>query len=64
MVRIHGMISGPFRQIDADLRVVAIVDPDEEGTRQRLAECDREDVQFYDSIDAMMRGHRRRHESL
>jgi hypothetical protein len=36
MVRIHGMISGPFRQIDADLRVVAIVDPDEEGTRQRL----------------------------
>ena len=24
MVRIHGMISGPFRQIDADLRVVGM----------------------------------------
>jgi predicted dehydrogenase len=53
--RIHGMISGPFRQIDADLRVVAVVDPDEAGVRARLQECDRQDVVFYDSVDAMMR---------
>jgi predicted dehydrogenase len=53
--RIHGMICGPFRQIDPVLRVVAIVDPDEAGVRERLQACDREDVVFYDSIDAMMR---------
>jgi predicted dehydrogenase len=53
--RIHGMICGPFRQIDPDLRVVAIVDPDEAGVRERLQACDRQDVVFYDSIDAMMR---------
>lgn len=52
--RIHGMISGPFRQIDADLRVVAIVDPDEEGVRSRLQDVD-SDVTFYEDVDSMMR---------
>ena len=53
--RIHGMICGPFRQIDPDLRVVAVVDPDESGARDRLAECDRDDVVFYESVESMMR---------
>lgn len=53
--RIHGMVTGPFRQVDPDLRVVAVVDPDESRVRERLADCD-DDVVFYESIDAMMRG--------
>jgi predicted dehydrogenase len=53
--RIHGMVTGPFRQVDPDLRVVAVVDPDESRVRERLADCD-DDVAFHESIDAMMRG--------
>ncbi|MFP6591760.1 MAG: Gfo/Idh/MocA family oxidoreductase, partial [Candidatus Latescibacterota bacterium] len=53
--RIHGMVTGPFRQVDPDLRVVAVVDPDEPRVRERLADCD-DDVVFYESIGAMMRG--------
>lgn len=56
--RIHGLIRGPFRQVDPDLRVVAVVDPDEAGVRARLAEADRGDVTFYDGVDAMMRAAR------
>ncbi|MBT3381058.1 MAG: Gfo/Idh/MocA family oxidoreductase [Lentisphaerae bacterium] len=53
--RISGMIKGPFRQADSDLRVVAVVDPDEEGARSRLAEEDRDDAVFYPSLDEMVR---------
>ena len=53
--RIHGMISGPFRALEPDLRVVAVIDPDEEGARARLAPEDQDDVRFFDDIDTMMR---------
>ncbi|MBI3948162.1 MAG: Gfo/Idh/MocA family oxidoreductase [Armatimonadetes bacterium] len=53
--RVSGMIKHQFRDVDPDLRVVGIVDPDEAGARARLAECDREDVVFYDSLDEMVR---------
>ena len=53
--RINGMIQGVFRQVDPDLRVVGIVDPDEDGARSRLAEDDQGDVVFYDDVDTMMR---------
>ncbi len=54
--RIHGMINGPFRGEAPDLRVVGVVDPDEEGVRGRLAECDREGAVFYKDLDALVRG--------
>ena len=53
--RMHGLVDSVFRVIDPDLRVVGVVDPDESGVRARLAECDREDVVFYDSMGAMVR---------
>jgi predicted dehydrogenase len=53
--RIHSVIEHNLRCVDPDLRVVGVVDPDEPGVRARLAECDRRDVVFYDSLDDMVR---------
>lgn len=52
--RMHGLISKVFRQVDPDLRVAAVVDPDEGGVRSRLEPCDQEAV-FFDSLDEMVR---------
>ena len=53
--RISSMIKNPFRQIEPELRVVGIVDPDEPGARSRLGDCDKQDAVFYTSLDEMMR---------
>ncbi|MCM8769041.1 MAG: Gfo/Idh/MocA family oxidoreductase [Candidatus Omnitrophica bacterium] len=53
--RAHGVINGPLRQVEPDIRVAAVVDPDKEGVSQRLAEIDRKDVQFYLSLEEMVR---------
>ncbi len=53
--RIHGLINSVFRQVEPDLRVVAIIDPDQTGVRQRLAECDQQDVVFHKDLDTMVR---------
>jgi predicted dehydrogenase len=50
-----GIVKHHLRRLVPDLRVVAVVDPDEEGARGRLEECDREGVAFYGSLDAMVR---------
>ena len=52
--RISYMINYPVREAEPELRVVGIVDPDQEGARARLAECDRGAV-FYDSLDDLVR---------
>ena len=52
--RMHGLVSRVFRQVDPDLRVGAIVDPDEAGVRARLDPCD-QDAVFYDTLDEMVR---------
>ncbi|MDA0746558.1 MAG: Gfo/Idh/MocA family oxidoreductase, partial [bacterium] len=52
--RIHGMIDHVFRKVDPEIRVVGVVDPNEAGVRARLAECDRDDAVFYDSLDVMV----------
>ncbi len=52
--RIHGMIANNFRALDPDLRVTAIVDPNEQGVRQRLDACDREAV-FYNDVNSLLR---------
>jgi predicted dehydrogenase len=53
--RIHGVIDNMMRAIDPDLRIVGLVDPDEKGTRERLAAVDRDDAVFYRSLDEMVR---------
>jgi predicted dehydrogenase len=50
------MIAHPMRQVEPDIRVVGIVDPDEAGARSRLAECDRADVVFYPDVDELVTG--------
>ena len=53
--RIHGVIDRMLRALEPDLRVVGVVDPDEEGTRARMAACDRDDAVFYKDLDDMVR---------
>ncbi len=48
--RVGGLVDGPFREAEPDLRVVGIVDPDEKGVRQRLSGPDREAV-FYQTLE-------------
>jgi predicted dehydrogenase len=53
--RISGVINHLLREVEPDIRVVGIVDPDEAGARSRLAECDQKDAVFYKTLDAMVR---------
>lgn len=53
--RISGsVIKSCLREVEPDIRVVGIVDPDEKGARSRLAECDQKDVVFYEDIKEMI----------
>lgn len=53
--RIDSVIQRHFRKLAPDLRVTDIVDPDEEGVRRRLAECDRADARFHPDIKSLLR---------
>ena len=56
--RIHGLIHGAFREVEPDLRLVGVVDPDEGGVRERLAELGprtAEGVRFHDGVAALLR---------
>ena len=53
--RISGVINHAIKPLAPDVRVVGIVDPDEAGARSRLAEEDRADVKFFDSVEALAR---------
>lgn len=53
--RMSRMIKLRMREIMPDLRIVAIIDPDEQGARDRLDECDRDSVIFYNNLDEMVR---------
>ncbi|MCC7146961.1 MAG: Gfo/Idh/MocA family oxidoreductase [Phycisphaeraceae bacterium] len=53
--RIHGVIHDVLRRIESKIRVVGIVDPNEESTRKRLAECDKQDAVFYKNVDDLVR---------
>ena len=50
-----GVVNSVLREVESDIRTVGIVDPDEAGVRQRLADCDKKDVIFYKSLDQMIR---------
>ncbi len=52
--RIAG-VTKVLQHVAPDLKVAAIVDPDEQGARSRLIEADRKDVVFYPTMDAMIR---------
>ena len=52
--RISGVINSCLREVEPDIRVVGIVDPNEENARARLAECDRKDVVFYKTLKEMI----------
>ncbi len=51
--RMHNMVR-TLRQIEPDLRVHTILDPDIEGSRTRLDEADRAQVRFADDLDAFL----------
>ncbi len=51
--RVSAVIKDHFREHDPDLRVVGIVDPNEQAARERLAECDRKDAEFYPTLKEM-----------
>jgi len=54
-LRVSQLIKEIFRPLESDMRIVGVVDPDEAGVRERLEECDRNDVVFYKSLDKMIR---------
>ena len=59
--RIHGLIRGPFREVEPDLRLVGVVDPNEQGARARIGELGArtaEGVCFYDDVPALLHGER------
>ena len=56
--RSHGLIHGPFGEVEPDLRLVVVVDPDEQGARvriDRLGPHTPEGVRFYDDVAALLR---------
>ena len=53
--RMAGLVTSALLPVEPDLRIVAVVDPDEEGARSRLPESDREDARFYETLDEMVR---------
>lgn len=53
--RVSSFIKDNMRALEPDARVAGIVDPDRAGATERLAECDRRDVVFYDDLDALVR---------
>ncbi|NIA06997.1 MAG: hypothetical protein GWP14_05045, partial [Actinobacteria bacterium] len=52
--RAGGVVNGVLRGVEGDIRVVGVVDPDEVGVRERLADCDKKDVVFYKNLDQMI----------
>jgi len=56
--RISKVIRECLRKVEPDLRVVGIVDPDEDAVRGRLEECDRSDAAFYPTLKEMVRAAR------
>jgi predicted dehydrogenase len=54
--RVSGLIKDCFRAVQPEVRVVGIVDPNEEAARARLADCDRAEARFYGSVAEMVRG--------
>jgi predicted dehydrogenase len=53
--RISNVIKMFLRSVEPDLRVVGIVDTNQEYAMANLDQCDRDDVVFYEDLDQMVR---------
>jgi len=53
--RMSGVVNSVMKQVNPSVRVVGIVDPNEEAVRGRLAEEDRADAVFYPTLDEMVK---------
>lgn len=53
--RLHGLVKDVFRAVEPTLCVTGVVDPDRERVLARLAEYDAPPVQFYDTLDELVR---------
>jgi predicted dehydrogenase len=53
--RMSGVVNHVLKEVDSSVRVVGIVDPNEEAVRGRLAEEDRGDAVFYPTLDEMVK---------
>lgn len=53
-LRLSSLIKYCFRKVAPDIRIVGIIDPDEKGARNRLADCDKKDVHFYKDFKQMI----------
>jgi predicted dehydrogenase len=51
--RIHGVINSCLREVEPDIKIAGIVDPDEAGVRERLAESDKE-APFFPSLEKLV----------
>lgn len=61
-LRMETFVEEFLRKAAPDIRVVGVVDPDEKGVRQRLADQDRADAVFYKDLNEMV--HRGRLDGL
>ena len=56
--RIHGLVGGAFREVEPDLNLVGVVDPDKQGSRARIHELGPRtagEVGFYEDVSALLR---------
>lgn len=53
--RIYSLINRVIRPLAPDLRVVGVVDPNEKGVRERLDECERNQVVFHKNLSDLLR---------
>jgi predicted dehydrogenase len=53
--RSRGVIYDSIKEIDPDLKITGIIDPDEKSVRARLSEQDRKEAVFYKTLDEMVR---------
>ena len=49
------MVYGPFREVEPDIKITGIVDPDKKGVRARLSESDNKEAVFYETLEELVR---------
>lgn len=53
--RARGVIYGALKDVEPDIKITGIIDPDEKGVMERLSEEDRKRVVLYKTLDEMVR---------
>ena len=52
-LRVSSFITNSLKEIQPDVRIVAVIDPDEAGACSRLPECDKNEAKFYSDFDEL-----------